>query len=102
VFRLLLLILLAVAAFVLIEARWSPESLTLTLRVRTAKELVAATQGTARQLGERAMRRVVGEETPPVASAPPARPPEPAAAESLRESDRARLNRLVEEKSRER
>jgi len=101
VFRLLLLVLLAVAAFVLIEARWSPESLTLTLRVRTAKELVAATQGSARQLGERAMRRVVGDETPPVAAAPPARPPEPAA-ESLRESDRARLNRLVEEKSRER
>jgi hypothetical protein len=100
VFRLLLLILLAVAAFVLIEARWSPESLTLTLRVRTAKELVAATQGRARQLGERAMERVVGQETPPVAAAPPARPPE-AAAESLRESDRARLNRLVEEKSRE-
>lgn len=99
--RLLLLVLLAAAAFVMIEARWAPNSLTLTLRVRTARELVAATQGTARQLGERAMERVVGKGTPDVAAPPPTRAdtPDP---ESLREADRARLNRLVEEKSRER
>ena len=100
-FRLLLLVLLAAAAFVLIEARWAPDSLTLTLRVRTAKELVAATQGTARQLGARAIERVVGGETPAVSAPPPSAPPA-ADAESLREADRARLNRLVEEKSRER
>ena len=99
-FRLLLLVLLAAAAFVLIEARWSPDSLTLTLRVRTAKELVAATQGTARQLGARAMERVV-RETPAVSAPPPGRPEE-SDAETLRESDRARLNRLVGEKSQER
>ena len=99
-FRLLLLLLLAAVAFVLIEARWAPDTLTLTLRVRTAKELVTATQGTARKLGARAVDRMVGESTPAV-SAPP--PPEPEArpdAESLRDYDRARLNRLVEEKSR--
>jgi hypothetical protein len=100
VFRLLLLVLLAAAAFVLIEARWSRESLTLTLRVRTAKELVATAQGTARQLGARAMERVVGDATPAVSAGPPAAPA--ADAESLREADRARLNHLVEEKSRER
>lgn len=99
--RLLLLVLIAAAAFVLIEARWSRDTLTLTLRVRTAKELVAATQGTARQLGERAMERVVGKGNPDVAAPPPSRPDAPDS-ESLRESDRARLNRLVEEKSRER
>ncbi|HTO69579.1 MAG TPA: hypothetical protein VMR31_06925 [Myxococcota bacterium] len=98
-FRLLLLVLLAAAAFVLVEARWSPDTLTLSLRVRTAKELVAATQGRARELGERAVEKLKNE-TPPVASAPPERTePDP---ESLRDSDRARLNRLVEEKSRER
>jgi hypothetical protein len=101
VFRLLLLVLLAAAAFVLIEARWSRESLTLTLRVRTAKELVATAQGTARQLGARAMERVVGGETPAVSAPPPGQPPE-SDTESLREADRARLNHLVEEKSRER
>jgi hypothetical protein len=99
--RLLFLILLAAATFVLIEARWSRESLTLTLRVRTAKELVARAQGTARQLGARAMERVVGDETPAVSAPPPAQPPA-SDSESLREGDRARLNRLVEEKSRER
>ncbi len=99
--RLLLLVLLAAVAFVLIEARWSPDSRTLTLRVRTAKELVAATQGTARQLGARAVERVVGEDTPQVAAPPPAKP-SGSEAESLRDSDRARLNRLVEEKSQER
>ena len=95
--RLLLLVLLAAVAFVLIEARWSPDSRTLTLRVRTAKELVAATQGTARELGAKAVERVVGEDTPQVAAPPPGAEPE-----NLRDSDRARLNRLVEEKSRER
>ena len=100
-FRLLFLALLAAVAFVLIEARWAPDSLTLTLRVRSAKELVASTQGTARELGERAMRRVVdGEPTPEVAAPPPEKAPE-RDSESLRDSDRARLNRLVEEKGRE-
>ena len=101
-FRLLFLLLLVAVAFVMIEARWTPESMTLTLRVRTAKELIATAQGTARHLGERAMERAVSSpETPPVAAAPPGRPAEPSP-ETLRDSDRARLNRLVEEKSRER
>lgn len=96
-FRLLFLLLLGAAAFVMIEAHWSRDSMTLTLRVRTAKELLTTAQGTARQLGERAMERAVaGSETPPVAAAPPAEP----APETLRDSDRARLNKLVEEKSR--
>jgi len=99
VIRLLLLVLLAAAAFVLIEARWSPDSLTLTLRVRTAKVLVATAQGTARKLGARAVEGVVGNEPPAVSAPPPARESE---SESLRAADRARLNRLVEEKSRER
>ena len=100
-FRLLFLVLLAAVAFVLVDAHWARESLTLTLRVRTPGELVAATQGTARQLGARAMERVVGAaETPQVAAPPPARDTAPASPESLRDSDRARLNRLVEEKSR--
>jgi len=99
VFRLLFLLLLAAVAFVMIEARWTPESMTLTLRVRSARELVATAQGTARHLGERAMERAVNAtETPPVAAPPPG-PAEPAA-ETLHDSDRARLNKLVEEKSR--
>ena len=98
-FRLLLLIVLAAAAFVIIDARWAPDTRTLTLRVRTAKELMGVAQGTARELGDRAMQRVV-EDTPAVGSPPPRR--EEPAAESLPASDRQRLDRLVQEKTRER
>ena len=97
-FRLLLLIVLAAAAFVMIDARWAPDTRTLTLRVRTAKELMGVAQGTARELGDRAMQRVVEDGTPAVGSAPPRRE-EPA--ESLPASDRQRLDRLVQEKTRE-
>ena len=69
--------------------------------MRTAKELVATAQGTARKLGARAVERVVGDEPPAVSAPPPASEPE-SEGESLRAADRARLNRLVEEKSRER
>ena len=99
-FRLLFLIVLAAAAFVLIDARWAPDTRTLTLRVRTAKELLGVAQGTARELGDRAMQRVVEDGTPAVASPPPRR--EEPAAESLPASDRQRLDRLVQEKTRER
>jgi hypothetical protein len=104
VFRLLFLIVLAAAAFVMIDARWAPDSRTLTLRVRTAKELMGVAQGTARQLGDRAMQKVVGDEkTPSVAAAPPpARREEESDAETLPASDRERLDRLVQEKTRER
>ena len=99
-FRLLFLVLLAAVAFIMVEARWSRESLTLTLRVRTTKELLAVAQGKARELGERAVDRAMGNgETPSVAAPPPERESTP---ESLRETDRERLHKLVEEKSRER
>ena len=102
-FRLLLLIVLAAAAFVMIDARWAPDSRTLTLRVRTAKELMGVAQGTARELGDRAMRKVVGDEpTPSVGAAPPSRREAESAAETLPASDRERLDRLVQEKTRER
>jgi predicted component of type VI protein secretion system len=98
-FRFLLLLVLLGTAFVMIEPRWSPDTRTLTLRVRSAAELVKNVQGAARALGDKAAERVAGaaSETPPVASAPPEK-----AAESERHSDeeRARLDRLVEEKTR--
>jgi len=103
VFRLLFLIVLAAAAFVVIDARWAPDSRTLTLRVRTAKELMGVAQGTARELGDRAMQKAVGDETTPsVAAPPPARRDEESDAETLPASDRQRLDRLVQEKTRER
>lgn len=102
-FRLLFLIVLAAAAFVMIDARWAPDSRTLTLRVRTAKELMGVAQGTARELGDRAMQKVVDEpSTPSVGAPPPARRDAESDAETLPASDRQRLDRLVQEKTRER
>lgn len=101
-FRLLFLIALGVAAFVLVDARWAPDSRTLTLRVRTAKELLGVAQGTARELGDRAVETMVEDVTPSVAAPPPAPADEPALApENLKSSDRERLDRLVQEKTRE-
>ncbi len=101
-FRLLFLIVLAAAAFVMVDARWAPDSRTLTLRVRTARELMGVAQGTARELGDAAVERIVRENTPAVAAPPPARGGEPEAApERLAPSDRERLDRLVQEKTRE-
>jgi len=102
VFRLLFLIVLAAAAFVMIDARWAPDSRTLTLRVRTARELMGVAQGTARELGDRAVERIVRENTPAVAAPPPVRSDQPESApERLAPSDRERLDRLVQEKTRE-
>lgn len=101
-FRFLFLLLLVATAVVMIEPRWSSESRTLTLRVRNAAELAGVLQSAARSLGDKAVERVVGEakSPPPVASAPP----ESAAThtgENHSDEERARLDRLVQEKTRE-
>jgi hypothetical protein len=101
-FRFLLLLLVCGAAFVMIEPSWASESRTLSLRVRTPAELVRDVQRAARSLGDKAAERVAGAitEPPPVSAAPPER-----AAEQISEKhtaeERARLDRLVEEKTRE-
>jgi len=100
VFRFLFMLLLLATAFVLIEPHWSADSRTLSLRVRDASELFGVVQSTARSLGDKAAERVVGGITqpPPVASAPPE---SAATGESHSDADRARLDRLLEEKTRE-
>ncbi|MBM4334762.1 MAG: hypothetical protein FJ108_02455 [Deltaproteobacteria bacterium] len=96
-FRLLFLLVLLGAAFLLVETRWEANTRTLSLRVRTAAELVKGVQATARTLGGKAAERVagVGSEPPPVSTAPPER-----AAEQFSAAERAKLDRLVEEKTR--
>jgi hypothetical protein len=100
VFRLLFLLLLLATAFVLVEPRWSPDSRTLTLRVRDAAELFGVLRSTARSLGDKAADRVMSgvSAPPPVASAPP----ETHTGEEHSDEQRERLNRLLEEKTRER
>jgi hypothetical protein len=100
-FRFLLLLVFIGTAFLLIETRWAPDSRTLTLRVRTQEELVRGAEGAARALGDKAAERVAGaiENPPPVSAPPPERSAEQAS-ERHSEEERARLDRLVEEKTR--
>jgi hypothetical protein len=100
-FRILLLLVLLGTAFVLIEARWVPDTRTLTLRVRTPAELARSVQEAARALGDRAAERVASaiSDPPPVSAAPPERSAEHVS-EQHSDSERARLDRLVEEKTR--
>jgi hypothetical protein len=101
-FRFLLLLLVCGAAFVMIEPSWVSESRTLSLRVRTPSELVRGVQRAARSLGDKAAERVAGAitEPPPVSAAPPERAAE-IVSEKHTAEERARLDRLVEEKTRE-
>jgi hypothetical protein len=94
----LFLLILLGSAFLLVESSWAPETLTLTLRVRSASELVKSVQARARSLGDKAAERVAGavREPSPVSAAPPER----AAEEQHSDEERARLDRLVEEKTR--
>jgi len=97
VFRLLFLLVLLGAAFVLIEPNWAPDTRTLTLRVRAPAEFSQAISRAARALGDKAAERVAGAiaDPPPVSAAPPEQ-----AAELHSEEERAKLDRLVEEKTR--
>jgi hypothetical protein len=97
VFRLLFLVVLLGAAFVLIEPHWAPDTRTLTLRVRAPAEFSLVISRAARALGDKAAERVAGAiaEPPPVSAAPPER-----ATEQHSEAERAKLDRLVEEKTR--
>jgi hypothetical protein len=101
VFRLLFLLVLLGIAFVLIEPNWAPDTRTLTLRVRAPGEFSEAISRAARALGDKAAERVAGAiaDPPPVSAAPPERSASPTP-ERHSEEERAKLDRLVEEKTR--
>lgn len=100
-FRLLFLLVLLGAAFVLIEPTWAADTRTLSLRVRAPAEFSQALSRAARALGDKAAERVAGAlaDPPPVSAAPPERSVEQAT-ERHSEEERAKLDRLVEEKTR--
>jgi hypothetical protein len=100
-FRLLFLLALLGTAFVLIEPHWAPDTRTLSLRVRSPAEFSQALQRAARALGDKAAERVASAiaEPAPVSAGPPERSAE-AAAERHTKEERAKLDRLVEEKTR--
>ncbi len=99
-FRLLILLVLLGTALVVIEPQWAPETRTLSLRMREPGEFSQAIARAARALGDKAAERVAGaiSDAPPVSAAPPERSAETSELHS--EEERAKLDRLVEEKTR--
>jgi hypothetical protein len=100
VLRLLaLLIALAVAA-VWVEPTWQARERTLVLRLRERAEILDALRDRARAAGERVVSVAGDDERTPQVGARKGASPKPA--ERLTREDRARLDRLVEEKLGER
>lgn len=97
----MLLLVLAVGV-VWIDASWRSDDRTLLLRVRDGAEVTARLAQVVRSAGERILSAAGEEKTPPVAAAAAARPGEGSPDERLTREDRARLDRLVEEKLSER
>ena len=77
---------------------WRGEARTRRLRVRGTAGITARLMRAARPASERVLRAAGGEENPPVAARPRGRTPD----ERLTREDRARLDRLVQEKLAER
>ncbi len=96
-FRLGLLILIGIAAVVWVEPRWQPDERVLTLRLREGGEIVGLLRERARNLGQRAVRAVSEETSPPAVGAGVPT----GSADTLTRDDREALNRLIEEKIRE-
>ena len=99
VLRLLALTIALAVAAVWIEPTWEPQERTLVLRLRARGEILEALRQRARAAGERVVKVAADDEpTPPVsAQGQSVRP-----SERLTREDRARLDRLVEEKLGER
>ena len=105
-FRLLILVILVIGAVTAIEARWNRETRALSLRVRDEKEIVAMLRDRALSLGERAVKAAseVGAEA--VVTGSGTAPAHVGAArqqglDRLTPEDRRALDRLIEEKMRE-
>ncbi len=96
--RTFVLLLVLAVGVVWIDASWRADDRTLLLRVRETAEITARLMRAARSASERVLRAAGGEENPPVAARPPDRTPD----ERLTREDRARLDRLVQEKLAER
>ena len=96
--RAILLIAAAALLAVWIAPSWNSGERTLSLRVRGPDEIRAALRRSARLLGERMVRAGDDEKAPPVAAGPTRDAPPK---ERLTQEDRARLDKLVEDKLRD-
>ena len=96
--RTFVLLLVLAVGVAWIDASWRADDRTLLLRVRDTAEITARLKQVARSASQRVLRAAGGEETPPVAARPRNGTPD----ERLTREDRARLDRLVQEKLAER
>ena len=98
--RLLVIVSLLAAAFAWLEPEWNDRTRTFSLRVREAREVATFLGQWAEPLNER-FGELVGSppKQPPVGAGPV---PETLVDERLTDEDRGRLDRLIEEKTRER
>ena len=95
--RALVLMVMAVLLAVWIAPTWNKGERTLVLRVREPEEIRTALGRAARSLGERMLSSAVEDRKPPPVATGPRRVPQ----ERLTEEDRARLDKLVEDRLRE-
>ena len=96
------LILLGLVLAIFIAPRWQPEERTLSLTLRTTKEIRELVREGARELGARVVRYATDrdEDSAPDVAARPERERRGEPAERLTVMDRVRLDQLVEEKAR--
>jgi hypothetical protein len=97
--RYLLLGLLLLGVGVMVEPDWDSSRKTLSLRIRDGAELAMIVRKRARSLGERMVEATDEDELPSVSAGPRPMPREPG--DRLTDADQRRLDRLIEEKTRE-
>ncbi len=106
-FRVVLLVILVVAAVVSVDSSWDEQTRAVTLRLRDGEEVAILLRRRALSLGESAIQAARGTGEAERAAADPAtrRPPVGAGGEAssdgLTREDREALDRLIEEKLRE-
>jgi len=97
--RYLLLGLLLLSVVLMVEPSWNSSRRTLSLRIRDGAELAMMVRRQARSLGERMVEATDEEELPSVSAGPRPLPRE--RGDQLTTADQMRLDRLIEEKTRE-
>lgn len=104
--RLIVIAVFVAVSIAWLEPAWDDGTRTFSVRVRDAREVGEWISSVARPLNERYSELVRPDDaTPPVAAGPPprsSRPTREAAGEHLTRQERRELDRLIEEKTRER
>jgi hypothetical protein len=96
--RWLVIVVALLAAAVWVEPSWKPEERSLTLRVRSNREIMSLVRDRSRELGRRVIEAAVERRDTPAVSAAPATEAQP---DEITADERRELDRLIERKLRE-